>query len=198
MSNFNSKAKSWDLKSRRVQNAKNIANEIEISLPFKKNMTIADLGAGTGLLSYFLSHLVSKVVAIDNSRDMLEVFLSKSNSFKCEIEAIKRDISLESIDLNFDAIVSSMTIHHIKDTKELLSKLYKMLNSNGYIALADLEIEDGSFHSDNSGVYHFGFEFNSLANIAKEIGFKDIEIKSCNPIIKPNGEYRVSILIAKK
>ncbi len=73
-----------------------------------------------------------------------------------------------------------------------------MLNSNGYIALADLEIEDGSFHSDNSGVYHFGFEFNNLANIAKEIGFKDIKIKSCNPIIKPNGEYRVSILIAKK
>ena len=33
-----------------------------------------------------------------------------------------------------------------------------MLNDNGVIAIADLDIEDGNFHIEDTGVFHFGFE----------------------------------------
>ena len=198
MATFDSRAKEWDLESRRVQNAKAIAEVIGKNIPLNKDMQIIDFGVGTGLLSHFLSDKVGKVLGIDNSNKMLEVFESKKDDFKCKIEAKNIDIFNHNIIDKFDVIISSMTIHHIKDTKKLFEAFYELLKPNGYIALADLDSEDGSFHSDNTGVEHFGFDFKELSNIAKEVGFRDIKIEYANSINKPNREYRVNLLVAKK
>ena len=198
MATFDSRAKEWDLESRRVQNAKAIAEVIGKNIPLNKDMQIIDFGVGTGLLSYFLSDRVGKVLGIDNSNKMLEVFESKKDDFKCKIEAKNIDIFNHNITDKFDAIISSMTIHHIKDIKKLFEAFYELLKPNGYIALADLESEDGSFHSDNTGVEHFGFDFEELSNLAKEVGFTDIKVEYASSINKPNREYIVNLLIAKK
>ena len=198
MATFDSRAKEWDLESRRVQNAKAIAKVIAKKVPLNKSIQIIDFGVGTGLLSYFLSDRVGKVVGIDNSNNMLEVFKSKKDNFKCQIEAKNIDIFNHNLTEKYDAIISSMTLHHIKDIKKLFEAFYELLKPDGYIALADLESEDGSFHSDNTGVEHFGFDFNELSKIAKEAGFRDIKIEYANSINKPNREYIVNLLIAKK
>ena len=198
MATFDSRASSWDLKSRRVQNAKAIADVIAKNIPLNKDMQIIDFGVGTGLLSYFLSDKIGKVLGIDSSNKMLEVFESKKDNFKCKIEAKNIDIFNHNITDKFDVIISSMTIHHIKDTKKLFDTFYKLLKPNGYIALADLESEDGSFHSDNTGVEHFGFDFEELSNLAKEVGFRDIKVEYANTIKKPHKNFDVSLLTARK
>ncbi len=197
-SSFDSRAKEWDLEDRRVKNAKAIAEVILKTVPLNKDMQVMDFGVGTGLLSYFLSDRVGKVVGIDISKSMLEVFLNKKDDFKCEIEAKNIDLFKDNLAYKFDLIISSMTIHHIKDIKKLFKIFYNLLNQNGYIALADLESEDGSFHSDNTGVHHFGFDFKELLNIAKETGFSDIKVEYANTIKKPHKDYIVNLLVAKR
>ena len=44
--------------------------------------------------------------------------------------------------------------------------------------------EDGSFHSNNTGVYHHGFDRKMLAGIAKEAGFENIHFETANIIEK--------------
>ena len=198
MATFDSRAKEWDKKSRRVQNAKAIAEVIAKNVPLNKDMQIIDFGVGTGLLSYFLSNKVGKVLGIDNSNKMLEVFKSKKDNFKCQIEAKNIDIFNHNLTEKYDAIISSMTLHHIKDIKKLFEAFYELLKPDGYIALADLESEDGSFHSDNTGVEHFGFDFNELSKIAKEAGFADIKVEYVNNIQKSHKTFNVYLLIAKK
>ena len=195
---FEKKSKSWDKKSRRVENAKNIAEFAISKIKLKPTMHLMDLGAGTGLLSFFFAPYVGKITAVDNSASMLEVFQKKTNEFECETNSIMIDYTKQDLDKKFDGIISSMTLHHIKDIKNLFKKLYNSLNNGGFIALADLEKEDGTFHSDNTGVYHFGFDTEEILEVAKEVGFKNISINTASNIKKPHNNFDIFLLIGYK
>jgi cyclopropane fatty-acyl-phospholipid synthase-like methyltransferase len=195
---FAHKSKSWDMNSRRVKNAEAIAKLIVKNIKLKSDMEIMDFGAGTGLLSFFVSQKVGKVVAVDNSPSMLDEFRKKSSEFASQTEVLKLDLSTQSTDRKFDGIISSMTIHHLEDTKALFSIFYKMLHDGGFIAIADLDIEDGTFHSDNTGVFHHGFDREGLANIAKEVGFKNIHFETASIIKKPYADFSVFLMTAVK
>ena len=195
---FEHKSKSWDMNSKRVKNAKEISSLIVKNINLDKDMTIMDFGTGTGLLSYFIAPLVKKIVAVDNSPSMLDEFEKKSILFDSETEIIQKDLSTDIIDRQFDGIISSMTIHHIEEIKALFQKFYTMLPQNGFIAIADLEEEDGTFHSDNSGVFHFGFNKEELKVIATKVGFTDIHFELANTICKPHKEFNVFLMIGVK
>ena len=195
---FKHKSKSWDMSSMRVQNAKSISDLIVKNINFRPTMEVMDLGAGTGLLSYFIAPHVAKIVAVDNSPSMLEEFKNKASEFDSETEILAADISKDDLERTFDGIISSMTIHHVEDTKALFSKLYTMLNDTGFIAIADLDTEDGSFHSDNAGVFHYGFDREMLEAIAKEVGFKEITFNLASTINKPQAIFTVFLMTAIK
>ena len=196
--NFADKSKSWDMNSKRIQNAKGIAEYIIKNIKLDSNMKIMDFGAGTGLLSYFIAPYVHTIVAVDNSPSMLEVFKEKSSEFECKTEVLELDLSHDNIDEKFNGIISSMTIHHLQDTKALFRKLYSMLEKDGFIAIADLDSEDGSFHSNNTGVFHYGFKRKTLENIAKKVGFKNIRFELASTIKKPHANFTVFLMLAEK
>ena len=195
---FANKSKSWDMNSKRVHNAKAIANLIVKNIKLDKSMELMDFGAGTGLLSYFVAPYVKKIVAVDNSPSMLLEFQSKCNTFVCETEVIQKDLSTDTLERMFDGIISSMTIHHLEDTASLLSKLYNMLPDGGFIAIADLDSEDGSFHSDNTGVFHYGFDRHLLAEHAQKVGFKNVSFSLASTIRKSQAEFTVFLMTAVK
>jgi len=195
---FANKSKSWDMSSRRVQNAKSIAELIVKNIKLSKEMELMDFGAGTGLLSYFIAPFVGKIVAVDNSPSMLGEFESKCDEFKCETEIVEKDLSNNTLDRKFDGIISSMTIHHLEDTLALFHKFYEMLKPGGFIAIADLDSEDGSFHSDNTGVFHHGFDREVLQEIAEEVGFVDVKFDTASTIKKPHRDFTVFLMTAKK
>ena len=195
---FKHKSKSWDMNSMRVKNAESIAELIVKNIELTNEMEVMDLGAGTGLLSYFIAPHISKIIAVDNSPSMLNEFKEKASEFKSDTKIIEADISKDDINMTFDAIISSMTIHHVEDTKALFLKLYNMLNKNGSIAIADLDTEDGSFHSDNAGVFHYGFDRFVLEGIAKDIGFKNIKFNLASTINKPQATFTVFLMTAVK
>jgi len=195
---FEHRSKSWDMNSKRVQNAKVIADLIVKNIRLNKSMELMDFGAGTGLLSYCVAPYINKIVAVDSSPSMLMEFKNKCDDFSCVTEVIEKDLSTETMDRKFDGIISSMTIHHLEDINALFSKFYNMLNDNGFIAIADLDLEDGSFHSDNTGVFHYGFNRELLENIALEAGFKDIKFDHASTISKPHGEFTVFLMTGVK
>ena len=196
--NFAHKSKSWDMNSKRVKNAQSIANLIVNKIELSKTMELMDFGAGTGLLSFFVAPHVAKLVAVDNSPSMLIEFTNKSQEFSCDTEVIEKDLSCEELDRKFDGIISSMTIHHLENTIALFSKFYNMLPKGGFIAIADLDSEDGTFHSDNTGVFHYGFKREVLEEIAKEVGFKEIAFELASTIKKPQSDFTVFLMTAIK
>ncbi len=195
---FEHKSKSWDMSSMRVKNAKAIADEILNNIKLTSDMVVMDFGAGTGLLSYFIAPKVDTIVAVDNSPSMLQEFKIKCDEFACKTEVIQKDLSSETIEREFDGIISSMTIHHLEDQHTLFSKFHTMLKPGGFIAIADLDSEDGSFHSDNTGVYHYGFKREILKDIALNAGFNTLKFDTVSTINKPHRDFTVFLMTATK
>ena len=193
---FASKAKDYDTLQRRLQTAKAIANKIKANINLTKDMHLIDFGSGTGLLLESLADNIGKFTAIDISPSMTTILREKS--IPCILDIKELELTKEELDIKVDGIVSSMTIHHIKDVQAIFKKFYNMLKSGGFIAIADLDSEDGSFHSVDTGVEHFGFERNEFINFAKEAGFSNIKIDDATTISKPHKEFGVFLLTAIK
>jgi len=195
---FAHKSKSWDMSSKRVQNAQSIAAEIVKNIELRKDMVLMDFGAGTGLLSFFIAPEVDTIVAVDNSPSMLKEFKEKCGDFECKTHIIQKDLSKETINRKFDGIISSMTIHHLENIPALFEKFHVMLKDGGFIAIADLDSEDGSFHSDDTGVHHHGFKRETLKDIANRSGFNDVRFDTVSTIKKPHRDFTVFLMTGIK
>ena len=195
---FQHKADNYEQDNNRVDNVKNIANSILNEIKFNQSMEIMDFGSGTGLLLEKIAPFVKKITAIDMSPSMNKNLNDKKDLLPCELEILEVDLSKTKLDKKFDLIMSSMTLHHIENIKDIFTDFYNMLNENGSIALADLDIEDGDFHTEDTGIYHFGFDRDEIIRLAKSVGFENIKIQSSSIAYKPHGAYPIFLLTGNK
>ncbi|MDQ7045835.1 MAG: class I SAM-dependent methyltransferase [Sulfurimonas sp.] len=195
--NFKDKASTWDKGSPMLDGAKTIADAIESRIQLDASMSIMDFGTGTGLLGFLILKKVKSVLGVDTSASMLKK-LQEKNTSDFTIDTLNVDITKTPISTTFDGIISSMTLHHIEDLKHFFKSIYENLNEGGFIAIADLEKEDGTFHKDNTGVFHFGFDEKILCAIVKSTGFKNVVYENINTINKPQRDYGVFLLSAKR
>lgn len=195
---FKLKADSYDKDANRVSNVDNIANAILKSISFNRTMHIMDFGSGTGLLLERVAPFVKKITAVDVSESMCNQLGEKIKDLACEVEILQMDLTKTKLETKFDAIISSMTMHHIKDIQAMFNDFYNMLNDNGTIAISDLDIEDGTFHTENTGVFHFGFDRNEFQSKVITAGFKNVKIITASIDEKPHGKYPVFLLTGNK
>lgn len=194
--NFKDKAKVWDTGSTRVNGARTIADAIKNKIELNQNMYLMDFGVGTGLLGFEILPSVKKILGVDISDAMLQK-LREKNSTQLSMETCNVDIVKNPLEDKFDGIISSMTLHHVEDLSKFFKTIHKNLNENGFIAIADLESEDGTFHSNNEGVFHFGFDKNTLCDIVTSCGFSDVKFENINTINKPQRDFGVFLLTAR-
>jgi predicted TPR repeat methyltransferase len=193
---FDERAKTWDASARRQALAEAVADAIKRTVPLRPSMHLLDIGAGTGLLTRRVLPYVKRITAVDTSEGML----AELKSIEGHIETYRSDIMAYDPPERFDGIVSSMTMHHIEDTQALFVHLFTLLEPGGFIALADLAPEDGTFHTlGNEGVFHFGFDETKLKTVAQSAGFVDISYRIIHTINKAgNKSYEVFLLTASK
>jgi putative AdoMet-dependent methyltransferase len=195
---FADRAAGWEQVSQRVENVENIAREMHRRLQFDASMEIMDFGSGTGLLLERIAPSVRKITAVDTSPAMNEQLDGKRDALDCELEIIERDLTREDVGGGFDGIISSMTIHHVEDIPALFRIFHKLLKPGGFVAIADLETEDGSFHEDDTGVHHFGFDPDAFLQTVQEAGFENPQISTANVIRRPECDYPVFLLTARR
>ena len=194
---FKDKAQVWDSGSTRVNGAKVIADAIRKNITLNEKMEILDFGVGTGLLGFDIASSVKKVYGVDISQEMIAK-LQEKNTDTLNIISYTQDIIQKPLQRTFDGLISSMTLHHIENLKNFFDTIYKNINDGGFIAIADLETEDGTFHSDNTGVFHFGFDKDNLIKIVENSGFKNVNFTNINTIKKPQRDFGIFLLSATK
>ena len=196
---FAAKAHTYENNAARVTNVHTIADAILEKITYDKEHThLMDFGSGTGLLTSQVASYVKKITTVDISSSMNEVLRSKADTLPCEVVMHEIDLVHTELEERFHGIISSMTIHHVENVPALLEKFHRMLHAGGTIALADLDKEDGSFHTENTGVFHFGFDQETFASWAKSAGFEDINIEIVSIAKKPYGEYPIFLLTGRK
>jgi cyclopropane fatty-acyl-phospholipid synthase-like methyltransferase len=193
---FAHKAESFDQNKDHIDNVDNIAHAIASHIDLQKSMHIMDFGSGTGLLLERIAPRVGKITAVDTSAAMNSQLAEKRSRLNCDLDMVEIDLEKKDIDQAFDGIISSMTMHHIRDIDAMFSKFHRMLKPGGFIAIADLDKEDGSFHEEDTGVFHLGFEHESIARSARDAGFRDVEVTSASVVHKPERDFPVFLLSA--
>lgn len=198
---FDVKSKGYETDEKRVDNVKNIADGIIRNVNLKKSDVLLDFGSGTGLLTKHISKYVKKIIVNDISSSMNEQLREKikKNEFDCDIHMTSHNMCETSLPLEpLDGIISSMTIHHVNEVKELMRQFFKLLKKEGFLALADLETENGTFHQDDTGVFHFGFDKQQFLSWVEDVGFINAKIQTISVAEKPHGKYPIFLLVAQK
>ncbi|MBL4585206.1 MAG: class I SAM-dependent methyltransferase [Pseudomonadales bacterium] len=193
---FKDKADSYEQVTHRVANVENIARAVLGSANLKSGMNIMDFGSGTGLLLEQIAPAVTSITAVDISQSMNAQLEKKRADIKCELEIIEMDLTQSSLDRKFDGIISSMTMHHVDDIAAMFEKFHSMLDTGGFIAIADLVTEDGGFHTEDTGVFHFGFDPDEFLALASDAGFNNVELSVVSTVHKPLADYPVFLLSA--
>lgn len=162
-------------------------------------MRVMDFGAGTGLIAGHIAPRVAKVIAVDISPSMLEALAAKPE-LRGKVEPRCQDIMETPLEGTVDAIVSAMALHHVEDTAALVTRFADALEPGGFLALADLDREDGSFHAPGTeGVYHAGFDRAELGGIFERSGFEAIRFTTALDVRKDGGAiYPVFFMTARK
>lgn len=167
------------------------------NVSFSPAMHIMDFGAGTGLVSAHVAPLVEKITAVDISAAMLDKLLAKTE-LQNKVEAVCQDILQTPLCKHFDVIISAMALHHVKDTDNLFKTFASHLKPGGAIALADLDSEDGSFHpEDIEGVYHHGFDRETLKSKLEQQGFDHIHFVTAHTVTRDDGTFPVFLVTAR-
>ena len=199
MSEFDARAREWDKDKMHMDRSVAIAAGLEEMIPLEPSMKALEYGAGTGILSFLLKDRFAEITLMDNSTEMIKVCVEKTEYHKTNhILPICFDLERKDYDGNFDVIYNQMVLHHVVDYESIIGTFHSLLNPGGYLAIADLYPEDGSFHGSDVKV-HLGFDPEKLAEILKQIGFKNINYKTCFEVKRESGlKYPVFLLVANK
>lgn len=195
---FAEKAASYEQNPQRVDNVVAIGQAIKAAVALQSDMQLLDFGAGTGLLLQQIAPCVAKITALDVSPSMNAQLRAKTAQIACELEVLEQDLLQTPLQRQFDGIISSMTLHHIADISALFLQFHQLLRPGAFIALADLDTEDGSFHTEDTGVFHCGFDRAAIAAQALAAGFTEVQVCDASVVQKPHGQYPVFLLTGRR
>ena len=200
---FDKKAATWDENPTRVKLAEDVVQAIKQAVPLLPDMEVLDFGCGTGLLALSLLPAVKSVTGADTSQGMLDVLEAKARAQGRANVSTKLLHPGDKLSGAYDLIISSMTLHHVEDTEALLAQMFQTLKPSGSLCLADLDLEPGTFHDDNTGIFHFGFDRDALRSLFMKAGFCNVRAVTATEIIKPNQQgdlrtYPVFLMVGEK
>jgi ubiquinone/menaquinone biosynthesis C-methylase UbiE len=202
--NFDQDAARWDLNPGRVKAASEISRAILREIPLTPDMDVLDFGCGTGLLTLALQPYVRSITGVDSSRGMLDV-LNRKISDRNLANVKTRYVDLDQGDVlsgAYHRIVSSLTLHHIREVGPLLKQFHRLLRPSGILCIADLDEDGGRFHESNEGVFHFGFNRDSMARQFEKAGFQNARNTQATSIEKPvagaNQRFTIFLMIGMK
>jgi len=171
---FDERAAGWDSDKSKVERSQIFAAEILNHVKPKISSVAMEYGCGTGLLSVQLQRHFSKIVLVDNSPGMLAVLSDKIRQEGItNFEPMLADLQPDSSPIgSFDVVYTMMTLHHVVDIPSLLKSLWRNLAPHGYLCIADLVAEDGSFHiNDPSFEGHNGFDREFITSALLAAGY---------------------------
>jgi SAM-dependent methyltransferase len=118
-----------------------------------------------------------------------------------DVEWRRLDLTTEPLPAeSYDLVCLQLILHHILDTDQILKALHDILAPGGTLAVADMDLEDGTFHREAYEGY-FGFDRDDLAGKVRKAGFREVLFDDVLTVHKVRGgverEYPMFLMIAR-
>ena len=144
-----------------------------------RDLKVADVGTGTGILARELAALGLGVVAIDHSPRMLEA--ARANLASAGLSGVElREGEIEALPLadgEVDAAFAHMVLHYVADPAAAILEMVRIVRPGGRVVLVDFERHDREWMRDELGVVWLGFETGDVEAWLRAAGLADIQVE---------------------
>jgi ArsR family transcriptional regulator len=144
------------------------------------NITIADLGAGEGMISQLLAERAKKVFCIDSSKSMVRIGKELAKKNKLSNLTYKHG-DIEKVPLpasSVDLALMSQSLHHACRPETALTEAFRILKPNGQLIVLDLKKHQFEKARELYGDQWLGFAENQLYRMVKEAGFRKVKVQT--------------------
>ena len=194
---FDDKAATWDDDPEKVRQAQDVARAVSTAAAAGRGDPVARVRRGHGPRHAGAARLGREdrpSHACGQLPGMRAVLRDKIGSGAMPPDTRVWDLDLENQPApseRFDLIVSSMVMHHVRELPVVLAAFAEMLGDGGHLCIADLDREDGSFHTHDFDGHH-GFDRGELATALEQAGLVDVTITDCTLTHPRGGDIRSS------
>jgi SAM-dependent methyltransferase len=158
----------------RIQRAQAVVRQLAAQVELNPTMSALDFGCGTGLVGFELLKHIGRLTLADPSSGMLEEARRKiTGADSHRVGTLLLDAEKTVLPEHYDLVVSLMALHHIPDTWRTVTLLASSVGPGGVLALADLDLEDGSFHGPDWEV-HQGIDRREIKTLMEAAEFEEI------------------------
>ncbi|MCW5548208.1 MAG: metalloregulator ArsR/SmtB family transcription factor [Opitutaceae bacterium] len=149
-----------------------------LALRLTPAITIADLGAGEGLVSQLLARRAKQVWCIDNSPRMVEVGteLAKKNGLANLAYKLGDIEQVPLPDRSVDLAILSQALHHAQHPQAAVNEAYRILRPGGQLLVLDLNAHTFEKARELYADIWLGFKESALHGFLKKAGFNKVEI----------------------
>jgi ubiquinone/menaquinone biosynthesis C-methylase UbiE/DNA-binding transcriptional ArsR family regulator len=149
----------------------------EMLLKLMPPLVIADLGAGEGTLSQLLAQRAQRVIAVDNSENMVAfgTDLARKHGL-ANLEYRRGDLEKLPIDdASVDLAILSQSLHHAAHPQEAVREAWRILKPGGRVAVLDLLKHHFEEARELYADLWLGFSEVELERYLKQAGFWHVE-----------------------
>jgi len=166
-----------------------------LALRLVPQITIADLGAGEGMISQLLAGRAERIWCIDNSPRMVEV--GTELAAKNGLENLSYKLGdIESVplpDQSVDLAILSQALHHARHPQKAVSEAFRILKPGGNLLILDLKEHQFDKARELYADVWLGFTEGTLHGFLRKAGFQRIEV---NTVAREQNEPFFETLLA--
>lgn len=158
-------------------------------------ITVADLGAGEGLVSQLLARRARQVWCIDNSPRMVEVGteLARKNGLANLAYRLGDIERVPLADRSVDLAILSQALHHAAHPQTAVDEAFRILKPGGQLLVLDLREHGFERARELYGDLWLGFRESALHGFLKQAGFQQVDVTT---VAREEVEPRFETLLA--
>lgn len=142
--------------------------------------TAADIGAGTGFVTQELLDRGLHVVAVDQSREMLDVLEQKFGP-NGQISCLQADAhTLPLLRESVDYVMANMFLHHVENPGQVIIEMTRILKPGGKLVIADLDRHEHEFLRTEQFDIWLGFERSAIREWLTDASLFNIHVDDMN------------------
>jgi ArsR family transcriptional regulator len=174
---------------------------IEKLLP--RDLMLADIGCGTGSLTFELARFAAKVTGVDLSPEMLRRARAAAKQRRLRnLEFLQGDaLDLPLPARAVDAAFCVMVLHFLAEPRRAIRELCRVTRARGTVILVDLVKHREEWMREQMAHRWLGFEREEIETWFREAGVADIEYELTGAFagekIARNGKQPVEIFVAR-
>jgi len=142
-------------------------------------LVVADVGTGTGVLAAELATLGLRVIAVDNSKRMLDAARAKFERDGLEgIELREGDVgALPIADGEVDAALAHMVLHYLPSPQEAIVEMARAVKPGGAVVVVDFVAHEHEWMRQELGVTWLGFPVEEVEGWFRDAALRDFRLE---------------------